>query len=75
MDAKVDGMVYASIEHPPVLGATLKSVDDKAALAVKGVTQVVTLDPLKPPIDVPAARRRRRDRRQHLGGVPGPEGS
>ena len=36
MDAKVDGMVYASIEHPPVLGATLKSVDDKAALAVQG---------------------------------------
>ena len=32
MDAKVDGMVYASIERPPVLGATLKSVDDKAAL-------------------------------------------
>ena len=35
MDAKVDGMVYASIERPPVLGATLKSVDDKAALAVR----------------------------------------
>ena len=50
MDAKVDGMVYASIERPPVLGATLKSVDDKAALAVKGVRQVVTLDPWKPPI-------------------------
>ena len=50
MDAKVDGMVYASIEHPPVLGATLKSVDDKAALAVRGVRQVVTLDPWKPPI-------------------------
>ena len=50
MDAKVDGMVYASIEHPPVLGATLKSVDDKAALAVKGVRQVVRLDPWKPPI-------------------------
>jgi isoquinoline 1-oxidoreductase beta subunit len=50
MDARVDGMVYASIEHPPVLGATLKSIDDKAALAVRGVRQVLTLDPWKPPI-------------------------
>lgn len=50
MDAKVDGMVYASIEHPPVLGATIKSIDDKAALAVRGVRQVVTLDPWKPPL-------------------------
>jgi isoquinoline 1-oxidoreductase subunit beta len=58
MDAKVDGMVYASIEHPPVLGATLKSVDDRAALAVRGVRQVVKLDPWKPPIEF-----------QPLGGV------
>ena len=58
MDAKVDGMVYAAIEHPPVLGATIKSIDDKAALAVKGVRQVVTLDPWKPPIGF-----------QPLGGV------
>ena len=58
MDAKVDGMMYASIEHPPVLGATLKSVDDKAALAVRGVRQVVTLDPWKPPVGF-----------QPLGGV------
>jgi len=50
MDVKVEGMVYASIEHPPVLGATLKSVDDKAALAVRGVRQIVTLDAWKPPI-------------------------
>jgi len=50
MDAKVDGMVYASIEHPPVLGATLKSIDDKHALAVRGVREVVVLDGWKPPI-------------------------
>ncbi len=42
-------MVYASIEHPPVLGGTVKSVDDKAALAVKGVQQTVALDTFKPP--------------------------
>jgi isoquinoline 1-oxidoreductase beta subunit len=58
MDAKIDGMVYASVEHPPVLGATLKSIDDKAALAVRGVRQVVTLDPWKPPVGF-----------QPLGGV------
>ena len=58
MDAKVDGMVYASIERPPVLGATLKSFDDKAALAVRGVRQVVTIDPWKAPLEF-----------QPLGGV------
>ena len=50
MDAKVDGMVHASIERPPVLGATLKSVDDTAARAVKGVRQVVKLAPPKLPL-------------------------
>ena len=29
----VDGMVYASIEHPPVLGGKVKSYDDKEAAA------------------------------------------
>ena len=72
---KSTGWLYASIEHPPVLGATLKSVDDKAALAVRGVRQVVTLDPWKPPDRVPAARRRGRDCRQHVGGVPGTQDS
>ena len=49
LDVYRDGMVYASIEHPPVLGGTVKSVDDKAALRVKGVQQTVTLDTFKPP--------------------------
>ena len=35
MDARIDGMVYASIEHPPVLGGKVKSYDDKEALKVK----------------------------------------
>jgi isoquinoline 1-oxidoreductase beta subunit len=34
MDARVDGMVYASVEHPPVLGGKVKSYDDKEALKV-----------------------------------------
>ena len=49
MDAKLPGMVYASIEHPPVLGQKIKSYDDKAALKVKGVHQTVTIDTFKPP--------------------------
>jgi len=50
LDIYRDGMVYASVEHPPVVGGTVKSVDDKAALAVKGVSQTVTIDAPKPPL-------------------------
>jgi isoquinoline 1-oxidoreductase subunit beta len=49
MDARMDGMVYASIEHPPVLGGTVKSYDQKAPLKVLGVSQTVPIDPFKPP--------------------------
>jgi isoquinoline 1-oxidoreductase beta subunit len=49
MDAHLDGMVYASIEHPPVLGGKVKSVDDQEALKVTGVRQTLQIDPYKPP--------------------------
>lgn len=49
MDAHVDGMVYASIEHPPVIGGKVKSYDDKEALKVSGVRQTISIDPFKPP--------------------------
>jgi isoquinoline 1-oxidoreductase subunit beta len=49
MDAHMDGMVYASIEHPPVLGGKVKSYDDKEALRVSGVRQTISIDPFKPP--------------------------
>jgi isoquinoline 1-oxidoreductase beta subunit len=49
MDAHVDGMVYASVEHPPVLGGKVKSFDDKEALKVAGVQQTVPIDPFQPP--------------------------
>ena len=49
IDAKMPGMVHASIERAPVYGGKLKSVDDKEAKAVKGVLQVVTLPHLTPP--------------------------
>jgi isoquinoline 1-oxidoreductase beta subunit len=49
MDAKMPGMVYACIEHPPVLGQKVSSYDDKAALKVSGVKQTLTIPPFKPP--------------------------
>jgi isoquinoline 1-oxidoreductase beta subunit len=49
MDAHVDGMVYASIEHPPVFGGKIKSLDDQDALKVAGVHQTISIDPFKPP--------------------------
>ena len=50
MDARLPGMLYASIEHPPVmLGGKLKSCDDSDALKVRGVSKTVTIDPYKPP--------------------------
>jgi isoquinoline 1-oxidoreductase subunit beta len=49
LDVFRDGMVHASIEHPPVLGGTVRDYDDKAALAVKGVQKTLTIAPFKPP--------------------------
>ena len=49
MDARVDGMVYASVEHPPVLGGKVKSFDDKEALKVPGVQRTIAIDPFQPP--------------------------
>ncbi len=57
-DARMDGMLYASVLHPPVYGGAVQSVDDAAALKVAGVKQTVTMDPWKPPVGY-----------QALGGV------
>jgi isoquinoline 1-oxidoreductase beta subunit len=57
-DTHMDGMLYASVAHPPVFGSSVKSLDDKAALSVAGVKQTETIDAFKPPIGF-----------QALGGV------
>jgi isoquinoline 1-oxidoreductase beta subunit len=49
MDSHLDGMVFASIEHPSVLGGKVKSYDDKAPLQVKGVQKTILIDPFTPP--------------------------
>ena len=47
IDAKMPGMVYASIEHPPVVGGQVKTVDDADALKVRGVKQTVQIERYK----------------------------
>ena len=49
IDARMPGMVYASVERAPVFGGKLKSYDDKEARAVRGVLQTVVLPGFKPP--------------------------
>jgi len=49
IDARMPGMLYASIERPPVLGAKLRSFDDAAVKSVKGVVQTSTIPGFKPP--------------------------
>ena len=44
IDVKLPGMKIAAIAISPVLGGTPKSVDEAAAMAVKGVRQVVKTD-------------------------------
>ena len=49
MDVRIDGMLYAAIAHPPVLGGKVKSLDNTAALKVAGVQKTIAIDPFKPP--------------------------
>ena len=49
MDVHLPGMLYASIERSPVYGGKLKSFDDTAAKAVKGVQSTMVIDGFKPP--------------------------
>jgi isoquinoline 1-oxidoreductase beta subunit len=48
-DAKMPGMLYASIERPPVVGGSVKSFDGTAAKAVKGVKDAVVLPTFQKP--------------------------
>ncbi|HKA17541.1 MAG TPA: molybdopterin cofactor-binding domain-containing protein [Blastocatellia bacterium] len=49
IDARMPGMVYASIERSPVLGGKLKTFDDQEAKKVPGVQQTVVIPGFKPP--------------------------
>lgn len=43
-DVKLDGMLVAVMAHAPTWGATIKSVDDSKARAIKGVVDVIQVD-------------------------------
>ena len=43
LDVSVPGMLIAVVARPPVFGATVKSVDEAGAKAVRGVKQVVAV--------------------------------
>ena len=49
IDARMPGMVYASIERSPVLGGKVKSFDDQETRKVPGVQQTVVIPGFKPP--------------------------
>jgi isoquinoline 1-oxidoreductase subunit beta len=49
IDARMPGMVYASIERSPVLGGKLKTFDDQETKKVPGVQQTVVIPGFKPP--------------------------
>ncbi|AWB65450.1 xanthine dehydrogenase family protein molybdopterin-binding subunit [Saccharobesus litoralis] len=49
VDAKIPNMQYAAITHCPVMGGKLKSVDKSAALAIKGVSHVIEIQPFADP--------------------------
>ncbi|MEE2876922.1 MAG: molybdopterin cofactor-binding domain-containing protein [Candidatus Neomarinimicrobiota bacterium] len=39
-DVRLSGMLYATVVHPPVFGASVKSFDDREAIKVAGVKKV-----------------------------------
>ncbi|MEJ1156760.1 xanthine dehydrogenase family protein molybdopterin-binding subunit [Prosthecomicrobium sp. N25] len=43
IDARLDGMLFAVVAHPPVYGGSVASLDDREALKVPGVVKVVPL--------------------------------
>ena len=48
-DITLEGMKFAVVARPPVVGATVKSVDSEAALQVAGVEQIIELPGSMPP--------------------------
>ncbi len=50
IDVRLDGMLYAVVARPPVLGGRAVGYDEKAALAVPGVRRVVTIEGPREPL-------------------------
>ena len=75
LDVYRDGMVYASIEHPPVLGGTVEERGRQGGAGGEGRAADRDARHVQAAASVPAARRRGGDRRQHVGGDQGPQSS
>ena len=50
IDTVVEGMLFASLERPPVVGGKVKAFDDTAAKAVGGVESVVRMPDITTPV-------------------------
>ncbi len=48
LDVQVPGMLYAVVQHSPMIHGKIKSIDDAAALAIPGVRKVVRTERLLP---------------------------
>ncbi len=48
-DITLDGMKFAAVARPPVVGARVESVDDSDAMKVPGVERIVNIDGSMPP--------------------------
>ncbi|MGI9491212.1 MAG: molybdopterin cofactor-binding domain-containing protein [Geminicoccaceae bacterium] len=48
-DVNLDGMKFAVVQRPPVVGGKVKLLDDSAALAVPGVEAVIQIEGHTPP--------------------------
>lgn len=44
LDTRIPGMLFASIERAPILGARVEAVDERAARAIDGVRNVLRID-------------------------------
>ena len=71
-DVRLPGMKYAVIARPPVTGGKLVSFDGADGDEGSGVEKVMEVQGLAVAVQIPAARRRRRDRAQHRCGDQGP---
>ena len=72
LDIYREGMVFASIEHPPVVGGWVTLLRRRGDEEGQRRDETSSRSP-QAAVDVPVARRRGGGRQQHVGGVPGPE--
>ena len=71
MDARMEGMLYASIEHPPVLGRQGQIVRRQISAAGTGCQTNYSHQAFYPAASFSTAGRSGSRRRQHLGGFSG----